>query len=283
MKPTRTLILAVAAGVCLAAGQPDDRLSAPSEAAAHARAKRIKEELAQLKGHPWAGEYYDGDGLEVSASLFIAPKSGFAFWQQGDMGLDDLNYGGVEASGGRLRLLFELPRRRGDFVGIEPELTLVLWGDRHYLIDSGRMPDFVDHVNAGFEPRHGNPGSFLLRRGDEHKAAHGAPDIPVEYRNLLLKVPIRARISSVGTSKIEKRELSESIDRVTLLVLDAGSAKGVRPGMEFYVFRPASARYGSVRVTKVEADSSEAEVDQNARDAPPSPKWKLSTRAIGGH
>jgi hypothetical protein len=286
MKPTRTLVLlalAAATGACLVGGQPDDKLSAPSQAAADARAERIKEELAQLKGHPWAGEYYWGDGLGVNATLLAAPKAGFVFWWRGCLGLYDLNYGGVEATGSQLKLQFELPSRREDFVGIHPELTPVLWGHRHYLIASDKMPEFVDDVNAGFEPRHDIHGSFLLRRGDERKAARGAPDIPAEYRNLLLAVPIRTRISSVGMSRSDGVNGCKSKSRVTLVVLDAGSARGVRPGMELYVFGPTRARYGSVRVTKVEAGSSEAEVQQCAEDAPPSPEWKLSTRAIGGH
>jgi hypothetical protein len=105
----------------------------------------------------------------------------------------------------------------------------------------------------------------------------------VEYRDLLLAVPIRTRISSVGMSRTEGGNGGKSKSRVTLVVLDAGSAKGVGPGMEFYVSRPASARYLSARVIKVEAGSSQAEVAQCAEDPPPSPDWKLSTRATGRH
>jgi hypothetical protein len=279
MKRTRTLILAVAAGVCLAAGQPDDKLSASAQAAAHAREERIKEELAQLKGHEWAGEYYWGDGLGVNVTLLVAPKSGFAYWWEGCLGLYDLNYGGVEATGGRLKLLCELPNGREYYAGIDSELTPVLWGERHYLIASDKMLEFANYVNAGFEPRDKIYGSFLLRRGDERKAARGAPEVPVEYRNLLLAAPIRTRISSVGMSRSESNDSCKSTDRVTLVVLDVGSAKGVRPGMEFYPFTPPSADVFSVRVTKVEADSSEAQVEQCAEDAPPSQEWELSTSA----
>jgi hypothetical protein len=286
MKRTRTpvlLALTAAVGACLAAGQPDEKLSAASQAAADAREERIREELAQLKGHEWAGEYYWGDGLGVSVTLLAAPKSGFAYRWHGCLGLYDLNYGGVEATGARLKLRQELPNGREHYVGIDSELISVLWGVRHYLIASDKMRAFVHDVNAGFEPRHEVFGEFLLRRGDERKATRGAPDIPAEYRNLLLAVPIRTRISSVGMSRTQGVSGCESKGHVTPVVLNAGSANGVRPGMEFYPFRPAGARWWSVRVTKVEAGSSVAEVDQCAADAPPSPKWKLSTRAPGRH
>ncbi|MGO9096013.1 MAG: hypothetical protein ACLQGV_12390 [Bryobacteraceae bacterium] len=283
MKRTRTLILAVAVGACLAAGQSDDKLSAPAQAAADARAERIKAELAQLKGHEWAGEYYWGDGLGVNVSLLLAPKAGFVIWWRGCLGLYDVNYGGVEATGGRLKLQFELPNGGGNSAGFDPELAPVLWGDRRYLIASDKMLKFVNYVNAGFEPRHEVFGEFFLIKGDERKAARSAPQIPAEYRDLLLRVPIRTRISSVGMSRSGRVGWCASEGRATLVVLDAGNAQGVRSGMEFYVFRPASARYLSVRATKVEAGSSEAEVQQCAEDAPPSPKWKLSARAPGRH
>jgi len=247
-----------------------------SQAAATARAWQIKAELAQLKGPEWAGEYYEGDGLGVNVSLLIAPRAGFVFRWQGCLGLYGLNYGGVEATGGRLKLLFEHPNQRG-IGGFEPELTPVLWGNRHYLIPPGEMVEFANDVNAGLEPRKDIHGTYLLRRGDERKKARGAPAIPAEYRGYLLSAPIRARVSSVGESRTEKQSECLSKGRVTPVTLAAGSGKGVKVGMKFHLYSPSKS-YTTMKVTKVEDGASEGEVCQEIEDAPPSTKWKFSRR-----
>jgi len=98
-----------------AGSQQDENLSDISQAAATARAWQIKAELAQLKTHEWAGEYYEGDGEGENISLLTAPKAGFVFRWQGCLGLYGLNYGSVEATSGRLKLLLasQPARNRG--------------------------------------------------------------------------------------------------------------------------------------------------------------------------
>ncbi len=275
------LLLVLASGAALTGQQHDDRLSPRSQAAAKAREKRIKSELAQLPGHEWAGDYFYGDGKGTNVSLLFAPRSGFVFSWHGCLGLYDLNYGDVTAYGGRLKLLFEHPNRREGFEGIAPELTPVLWGDRHYLIPSDEMVEFTNRINAGFEPREGMFGSFLLRRGDEKKEAHGDPSMPAEYRSYLLAAPITARISSIGKSHIENCTGCDWKRRVTPVTLDAGSLRGVKVGMEFYVRNPPN-HFQSVRVTKIEESASESELAQDLEDKPPSMDWELSTSALVG-
>ena len=263
-----------------AGSQQDENLSDISQAAATARAWQIKAELAQLKTHEWAGEYYEGDGEGENISLLTAPKAGFVFRWQGCLGLYGLNYGSVEATSGRLKLLFEHPNQRG-IGGFEPELTPVVWGDRHYLIPPGEMHQFASDVNGGLEPRKEIYGLYLLRRGDERKKVRGAPTIPAEYRGYLLAAPIRARVSSVGESRPDKRYECLSKGRVTPVILDVGSGKGVKVGMEFYLYSPLKT-YATIKVTKVEDGASEGEVFQCIEDAPPSTGWKFSTRLGGG-
>jgi hypothetical protein len=116
-----------------------------------------------LKVDSWAGHYYYGDGLGVNVELSLAPKSGFAFTWNGCLGLYDMNYGDVVESSGKIRLVPKLPNEHKPFEGISQEFLPIVWGDRHYLIAAEEVVKFANAVNAGFEPREGAWGTFLLR------------------------------------------------------------------------------------------------------------------------
>jgi len=57
-------------------------------------------------------------------------------------------------------------------------MVLVPWSQRHYLIPADDVLGFANQINAEREPRETPHGSFLLRRGDEKKAAPGQPTLP---------------------------------------------------------------------------------------------------------
>ena len=105
--------------------------------------------------------------------------------------------------------------------------------------------------------------------------------IPIEYRSFLLAAPITAHVSSVGRSRLDEAGWCQSKGRRTTVTLDAGSAKGVKLGMEFHVLSPPRL-FLAMKVTKVEVGASEGEVFQCNEDALPSLKWILSTRAGAG-
>jgi hypothetical protein len=246
-----------------------------AKAGAERKTELINQELENLKNHPWAGKYYYGDGLGVNVNLSLAPKSGFVFMWNGCLGLYDLNYGGVGEADGRIRLVFKYPNDRKGFQGIAPELIPIVWGQRHYLIPADGIIDFANAINAGFEPTTTLRGSFLLRAGDELKAVHGQPNIPSEYSDYLLRHPIKAEISAIKGSRIRDSA------RITTVVLNVGSARGVKQGMEFHVYSPSTI-FESARITSVESSNSEArivqyEVDEKCRR--PSIDWKFSTFA----
>jgi hypothetical protein len=182
------------------------KFSKKSEAASEAQRKLIEQELKSLHEHPWAGHYYYGDGLGVNVRLDLAPRSGFVFTWHGCLGLYDLNYGKVEETGGRVKLVFRFPNDQKGFQGIASELIPVFWGERHYLIPPDRVVDFTNAINAGFEPRSGLHGRFLLNGGDELKPVRGKPNIPSQYSAYLLEHPIEAEISSVKESRVEDSE-----------------------------------------------------------------------------
>ena len=124
----------------------------------------------------WAGSYYMGDGLGTSAVFDVALKSGFAFVDEGDLGVWDWNYGKVKLiNDKRLKLVFA---RNNESVWIAEELVIVKWGRRFYLIPSTRMTDFCEAVKEGREPRNEMRGSFFLRIGDSEIEVDGSPDLP---------------------------------------------------------------------------------------------------------
>lgn len=119
----------------------EDRRSAEAEAAAEARRAEIRTELATLGPHAWAGEYYAGDGLGVNISLTLAPRSGFVFEWHGCLGLYDRNYGAVTSQDRRLSLSFSFENERKGFAGLSPELIVVPWGSRVYLVPADDVID----------------------------------------------------------------------------------------------------------------------------------------------
>jgi len=252
------------------------KFSKHADANLAARKKQIQQELESLKDDSWAGHYYYGNGLGVNVELNLAPRSGFAFTWNGCLGLYDMNYGDVVESGGTIRLVPQLPNQRKPFEGIAPEFLPVIWGDRHYLIATNEVVKFANAINAGFEPRKGSWGMFLLKRENESKLATGSPVLPLEYSEYLLKYPVEAEISSI------KNSIAKQSERLTTVVLNAGAAQGVKKGMEFYLCAP-SGRYAFATVTAVNDSSSEAEISEccDEKDSPPAVGWKLSTRA--GH
>src|SRR5687767_13739491 len=66
-----------------------------AEAATAARERAFRDELTAFQEHPWAGEYYYGDGLGVNVRLLLTPQSGFVFQWRGCLGVYDRNHGAV--------------------------------------------------------------------------------------------------------------------------------------------------------------------------------------------
>ena len=248
------------------------KFSKPAEANLGARKKQIQQELETLKADWWAGDYYYGDGLGVNVEISLAPKSGFAFTWKGCSGLYDMNYGDVEESGGKIRLVFKLPNERKGFQGVAPEFLPIVWGARHYLISADEVVKFACAINAGSEPRKGEWGEFLLRRDDVSKSATGHPHLPPEYSGYLLEHPIDAEISSI------KGSYPRDSGRFSTVLLNVGASQGVKKGMEFYLYAPSDL-FASATVTLVNTTSSEAEIFQccSDEDKPPAVGWKLST------
>ncbi len=93
----------------------DDAMERKQSSDAEKTAKKLQEQIAKevktLRNHPWAGEYYAGDGLGVNTFLTIAPKSGFVFEWHGCLGLYDRNYRAVAWTNNRSDLVGWTPQQ----------------------------------------------------------------------------------------------------------------------------------------------------------------------------
>jgi hypothetical protein len=272
------LVLATAVAVC-AQKQPTDKWSPQVKEVATKMSQAIREEIKSLKDHPWAGEYYEGDGLGMNISLAIAPKSGYVFAWHGCGGLYELNYGPVDWKNEQVRLSTIPPNKTGDFFRVFESLIPVTWGPRRYLIPADRMIDFCNGVNSGAEPRKHVYGMFLLRDGDEQKSVTGLPTVPKKYRRYLLDKPITAEITAVGK---QLGQVDQDVKRKgTAVTVNAGEASGLLPGMELLATSSNENHDMTVEITKVEKELSYGVVWQVIETDRYNPKvgYKLSTRA----
>ena len=275
----RTIIAAllVSASVTLAANRDEAKYTESAEKTAKQLQERIQAVATTLTNHPWAGAYYCGDGLGVNVSLLLAPGAGYVFEWHGCLGLYDRNYGAVTETNSRIRMSFTFKNERKGFQGIAEEFIPVAWGERRYLIPSDDIVGFCNKVNEGTEPRDALHGFYLLRDGDEKKAASGFPIIPEEYRPYLLAKPITADIISID-SVTARPSVCEWKFRDTTMTLDAGEDKGLRKGMGLQVVKPGNV-VESVAITKVEASTSQAVMTQvGEEESGPKKGWQLSTR-----
>lgn len=231
----------------------------------------IQSEIDELQSHPWAGRYLYGSSVSYF-KLAIAPGSGFAFSSGGCVGVYGLNYGTIQVTDGTFKLTLR-EKNQSDPWGISTELLPVQWGERHYLIPATRILEFINAINAGFEPRRTVSGMYFLKWGDEYKPVSGNPKLPAEYADYLLAKPIQARISSHQETHIEGKTVRSTV------VLSVGKAHGVRVGMQFY-FQNSLRYYPPAVVTAVHDSNSVAELVQHVdvmEQLTPRPGLPLST------
>jgi len=266
-------ILVILASLSAQESRNDKRFSKSASAGFQARTAAIAQELQEGNQPEWAGEYYYGDGLGVNVTLKLSSQD-FVFSWDGCLGRYDQNYGEVTFEDGTVKLAPKHPNNRVGFQGIDVELFPVVWGERHYLISSERVMDFVNAVNAGTEPadwRGGLSPRFLLKRGDDRKPVHGKPDIPDEYLAYLLSEPVKATIASVQPSQLKKST------RITMVTLDAGAETGLKKGMELFVSKPRNI-YSAATITSVGDHFAEATFESERSERTPAVGWELSSK-----
>ena len=272
------LIGSVLTFAATAEDQVDVKRSPEAKAEVDRRQALIQTEINTLTNHPWAGEYYEGDGLGVNVTLFIAPESGYVFHWRGCLGLYDRNLGSVTVTNGQLRLSFTYPNKREGFQGLAEEFIPIHWGDRVYLVPANDITGFCNDVNSGAEPRKEMHGRFLLRKRDEQKQVTGMPTVPPAYQPCLLQQPLTAEITKVGSTVTNTSRYNIEFKK-TPVTINAGRKNHLAVGMELYVTDPR-ASVMTVDILQVGEQESEGQITQSGKHyLEPQTGWKLSTRA----
>ncbi len=236
----------------------DDPNSEKNRTIIEIKRRKIEREIAKLKDHPWAGEYYYGDKHGLNVTLTLAPENGFTIVFESSTSLFGQDFGTVIGNDDRLKLSFVLnaPAKdnntrfaKQEFDRYKSESVRVPWGERTYLVPADEIIDFCNAVNARTEPRQWSYGGFFLR-GDEEKETTGKPDVPEEFKAYLLDEPVDAEV--VAVSDIQP----EYCTYLATVVLNKGKKDGLLPGMEVGVLKPKSV-YGHMKLTRVEETRSE--------------------------
>jgi hypothetical protein len=205
------------------------RISQAADATAKQRIAQIKQEIKASPEHDWAGQYYQGDGLGMNLSLFLAPRSGFHFEWHGCLGLYNRESGKVDVENGRIKLRGAVT---DESLRMNKEFVPVKWGERRYLLPPDSLISFVNDINQGSEPRKDIHGSFFLRWGDEDKPAKGRPGLPEPFKSYVRETPLKAKVAEVGKSSTTQHYQSKY--QLTPITLDVGAADAVFVGMVLY-------------------------------------------------
>jgi len=241
-----------------------DRYAEEANRAYDEQISQIRDEIQSLsEEHPWAGDYFLGDGTGGNYALAIAPRSGFAYRQTGCRGVYDQQRGAVrQCEDGLLHLVFRYSdSSTSTETTREVALIPVQWGRRRYLIERERIFDFFGAARRAREPRHDMFGSYYLRWGDERKPAKGAPSLPERLRNYGLVAPIAASVSDVIQSENNVDKYGRRTRR-TRVRIDAGRADGLLAGMVMELVEPKPRTPVLARIVVSKKHSAEGEVNQ---------------------
>ena len=254
---------------------PNPKLSENAKNHVERAKEEISQEILSLTNHPWAGQYFEGDGLGVTISLFAAPNQGFAFEWRGCGGLYDRNYGSVTEADDLIHLAFTFPNQREGFAGIAGGLYIVRWGDRRYLIPTNNIIDFCNSVNSGLEPRSRPHGSHLLRIGDELKEVSGVPSIPSSFQSYLLKQPITVEIKKIITITTNANPPSYRYYETSAAV-DLNAQHLLQPGMQLYLLNQERV-FATAFVSEVSSSTAKLTIETSKTFPLPQVGWRFST------
>ena len=215
--------------------------------------ERIRAEASTQPAHPFAGQYFQGDGLGVNLTLDIGPSGAYTLSWHGCLGLYHLEHGTAAFEGSAVRLRPAPGTPKNDF-RVDRELTRVPWGKRTYLLAGSDMASFVEWINKDYEPRRAPHGSFYLRDGDEALPAEGDPELPADFKERLHPLATAA-VLSVGAERAVGANDPNYVART--VTLDIGANRGVTDDT---IFRPTDGRPLKFFVVRVARETCDAEI-----------------------
>ena len=258
------------------------------EEAALAKTKweQIGEENKVTQNNEWAGTYFVVTGELHNSYLRWSPQLGFV-----SMGIytcearvTNLNYGTVVFSPALLQLSPEVPIRSSKSQGghgshgpqfLPDKYLPVKWGERHYLIPEKSVAAFYRYVSGVGE----SGGDFFVKLDDYDKPVEGMPTLPRGYERFVRK-PIEATIAAVGAKVLKRSRTydgSPAYDYLNHVLINAGSANGVRRDMSLYVV--GSKERETVEITRVGKYSARGIITRLLDDNMKENNWNHDTRA----
>ncbi|MEQ1826628.1 MAG: hypothetical protein ABL921_11815 [Pirellula sp.] len=207
----------------IVADEPVDQETAKLAQRAHekfanTKIASIKEEIAENPAHPWAGTYFQTQGIG-SSTFVVAQKSGVVSRSYRCVGAST-SLGKVVADESHLRFVLEPT----DGSPIETQTYIpVRWGSIKLLIEPHEILDFLSDY------REGQLRSSVLSNGDWKQCAIGPLVIPEKYERYRSLEHIQCQVVD---AKIAISTTKKGDDRTeTMVTLNVGSDAGLIPGM----------------------------------------------------
>lgn len=177
------------------------------------------------KSNEWEGSYTRYVGETWSEMLVWTPEHGFAAYRDtcSNGPRAWVNFGSAKFDDGILTLDSEQTHKGEHLLPLKKQFTPVKWGHQRWLIPTDQLELFAYAVNSGSWEDY---GSFYVKNDENHEDPKGHPEIPSQFKHILDRKPLTAKVLSVG--KKPERWYAD-------VTIDAGSDKGVIVGMSFWL------------------------------------------------
>jgi hypothetical protein len=261
-------------GICAEQGQDSGSSSDDFYDKMPLRKRAIEAELKTGQHEVWESRFYDGSPfIGIAHGWIISRKTGYVSTTR------RLDMGSVKVKDDRIALISEAPNHAWGLMPLE--YVVVPWDQQVFLVEPDELLAFCNDVNSGLLRRHPPYGRHLLRVQDFHKdRPTGFPQVPIEYKEYLLRGAITGTVAKTGDDKQDVAVRGEKLLMSgTSVTLGVGKKDGVRTGMRFYPEREAKTG-GLSRFFVISLTDRECEVLQCGRDPKDLAKvgQRLSTR-----
>lgn len=186
---------------------------------------RITSEIRGSHFDEWTGLYTRYIGETWSEVLVWTPNDGFAVFRDtcSNGPRAWVNFGLAKFHNGILILNSEQIYKGEHSLSLKQEFTPVKWGHQRWLIPTDELELFAYAVNSGSWEDY---GSFYVKHDGNEKDPKGHPEIPSQFKHILKRKPLRAKLLAVG----EKPE-----NWYSDVTINVGKDKGVIVGMSFWL------------------------------------------------